>query len=474
MQLTQQKPGGSAPEPRRYPVTPWSAQRLYRPFVRASLAVALTLGFTTGAGMLLAAALGVDRGIWWVTHTQAHGMAQLFGFAGLFTMGIASHVVPRFRNGSIWFPWPQRASLTLVLLAIVLRFTGQMVNEHPATGILAILSGVLLLAGALVYATAMFAVLFGGRNPVGMVERWIFAGTTWLAISASIHMALTVWLFANEASIAPIYLNSAVIYSALLGFVASFLMGVSTRAVSGFLGLRSTFKRLEMASFAVFQSGLLLAVFSLALEASVETTAAGLLIVAIGVVMFIAALRIFEPSVVRRVPISPGAYTRFEWFIRGAYAWFLVGVVFVVIESTEVLFDIDILPVANASPILHVLTVGFVTSMIIGMGSRMIPLFEGAIVPGRRALDAALALLVISIVTRTSAGFTLEDFTDPILAISGISGLLAIILSTPAVIGSMRESSRAKYRALAQEFGRVKWQESTRVSADPSTGSKRH
>lgn len=420
--------------------------------------MALTLGFTTGAGMLLAAALGVDRGVWWVTHTQAHGMAQLFGFAGLFTMGIAHHVVPRFRNGSIWFPWPQRASLTLVLTAITLRFTAQMINEYPVTGILVIASGILLLAGALVFATTIYAVLFGGRNPVGTAERWIFAATTWFVISAAVHLALTAWLLANEASIAPNYLTSAVIYSALFGFVGSFIMGVSTRAVSGFLGLRATHKRLEVAAFVVLHGGLLLTVFSYALEASADLTAIGLIIVAAGIVTFVIALRILEPPSVSRAAISPGAYVRFGWFIRGAYIWLLIGMAFVVIESIEILFDADILPVKNASPILHVLTVGFVASMIIGMGSRMLPLFEGAIVPGRKALDASLVLITVSVISRTAAGFTLEGFTDSFLAFSGVTGLLAIILSTPALIGSMRESSRARYRALAGEQGRVKWQ----------------
>lgn len=410
--------------------------------------------------MLLATAFGFDRGIWWVTHTQAHGMAQLFGFAGLFTMGIASHVVPRFRNGSIRFPWPQRGSLTLVIVAIVLRFTGQMVNEHPVTGILAVASGILLLAGALIFAGTMLMVLKSGRNPVGMVERWVFAGTAWFVIAASIHMVLTGWLFANEASSAPHYLNSAVIYSALLGFVGSFLMGVSTRAVSGFLGLRPTHRPLELIAFSVIQVGLLLAVFSLALRAPDELAALGLLIVSAGVLMFIAALRILEPASIRRAPISPGAYSRFGWFVRSAYIWLLIGVILVALESSEVVFEIDILPVANASPVLHVLTVGFVTSMIIGMGSRMIPLFEGAVVPGRWALDAGLALLSLSVLTRTLAGFTLEGLTDPVLAFSGTAGLLAIILSTPALIGSMKESSRAKYRTMAEELGRVKWRAS--------------
>jgi hypothetical protein len=85
----------------RYPVTPWYEQRIYGSFVISSLLIALTLGFITGSGMIIAEWVGIDQGIWWITHAHAHGMAQICGFTGLFTIGVGFHVVPRFRNGTI-------------------------------------------------------------------------------------------------------------------------------------------------------------------------------------------------------------------------------------------------------------------------------------------------------------------------------------------------------------------------------------
>jgi uncharacterized protein involved in response to NO len=281
---------------------------------------------------------------------------------------------------------------------------------------------------------------------------------------------LVIWLVSNEAILAPVYLGSAVIYSGLIGFVGSFLMGVSTRAVSGFLGLRPTIRPLELIAFILIQGGLMLAVFSFALNAQSELSAIGLLLVSVGAALFAVSLRILEPSTVRRPPISPGAYARYGWFIRSAYLWLLVGVTLIGIESAEVLFDVTVLPVSYAAPIIHVLTVGFVTSMIIGMGARMIPLFEGAIVPGRRLLDVSLVLLTVSVLTRTVAGFTLEGFTDSVLGISGLAGLIALVLSVPALAGSMREKARTAYAAIAKEQGRVKWQASTQKAAGQVPG----
>jgi len=51
--------------------------------------VALTYGIGTCAGMMFAPAFGIDRGLWWIVHGQAHGVAQIFGWGGLFIMGVS-------------------------------------------------------------------------------------------------------------------------------------------------------------------------------------------------------------------------------------------------------------------------------------------------------------------------------------------------------------------------------------------------
>jgi hypothetical protein len=41
----------------------WSSQRLFRPFIRASLVIAIVLGFSTGAAILIMPLLGMDRSL---------------------------------------------------------------------------------------------------------------------------------------------------------------------------------------------------------------------------------------------------------------------------------------------------------------------------------------------------------------------------------------------------------------------------
>jgi hypothetical protein len=92
----------------RYPATPWSEARLYRPFVLAAIACGLG-GFATG-GLFLAGAVTAGDAL------DIHAALQLLGWCGLFVLGVAMHVVPRFQNNApLAFPWPQRLSLVLIV-----------------------------------------------------------------------------------------------------------------------------------------------------------------------------------------------------------------------------------------------------------------------------------------------------------------------------------------------------------------------
>jgi heme/copper-type cytochrome/quinol oxidase subunit 1 len=79
-----------------------SAHR-YSPFLLVSIALTLTFGATLG--MINLARLttpyfgGVTPG-----SVSAHAIVQVFGFVGLFVMGVASHVLPRFAQRPLAMP----------------------------------------------------------------------------------------------------------------------------------------------------------------------------------------------------------------------------------------------------------------------------------------------------------------------------------------------------------------------------------
>jgi len=437
----------------KYPPTPWSAQRLYRPFLRWSLVVALTLGFTTGAAMVLLSALKIPTGIAWVTHTQAHGVAQLFGWAGLFMMGVAFHVVPRFRNGPIDFPWPQRGILALVLAGIALRFAGQTLDSATVGPGLLIASGVSLGLGVALFALVIGRALLRGTAPHGIAEPWLWMGLLWSVVAVGLHLWIVVRMGLDRSPVAPLFLDGAFVHAAMVGFIGSFVFGVSLRAAPAFLGLPPARRGLGWLAFGCISGGVGLTVGGWLAGLEPWPLALGSVLELIGFVSLVASLGLYGRRD-RPRNYTLGTYVRYEWFVRSAYGWLLVAGILQVMHAAGGLWETQILPADLAKPTTHVLALGFITMMIMGMGSRMIPLFEGAVLHGHRLMDLALVCLNASVVLRLAFGVAPSGAAWPGLAASGALATLALALFAWVVWRTLKLAAREAYRERAQEFGR--------------------
>ena len=89
--------------------------RKQEPFSRVAPMLKTALLMGAGGGFLLATVLTLSRafsvplGAWWEAAAQAHGHLQLYGWAGLFVLGVALHFLPRLRGtplaGARLVPW---------------------------------------------------------------------------------------------------------------------------------------------------------------------------------------------------------------------------------------------------------------------------------------------------------------------------------------------------------------------------------
>ena len=437
----------------KYPPTPWSAQRLYRPFVRWALVAALTLGFSAGAAMLFLSALGTPTGLAWVTHTQAHGVAQVFGWAGLFMMGVAFHVVPRFRNGPIDFPWPQRGVLALVLAGIVLRFTGQTVDAPAVSPGVLFASGACLGLGVALFVLVIGRALHRGTAPHGPAEPWLGMGLIWAVAAAGLHLNIVARMGLDNSLVAPLFLDGAFVHAATLGFIGNFIFGVSLRAVTAFLGLPPARRGLGWLAFGCINGGIGLTVGGWLADLEPWLLAAGALLELIGFASLVASIGLFGR---RNTPpeYNLGTYVRYGWFIRSAYGWLLVAGILQALQATGGVLDTEVLTTGLAKPTVHVLALGFITMMIMGMGSRMIPLFEGSILPGHRLMDLAFVCMNAGVILRLAFGLLPLGAEWPGLAASGVLGALALAFFAWVVWHALGPAAREAYRVRAQEFGR--------------------
>src|SRR5690348_14626567 len=105
------------------------------PMLGAALLIGAGGGFVLATVLTLTRAFHVPTGVWWVAQAQAHGHLQLYGWAGLFVLGVALHFLPRLRGAGLAFaqaiPW----LLVTLVAGIVLRGIGQPLFAATGQGI---------------------------------------------------------------------------------------------------------------------------------------------------------------------------------------------------------------------------------------------------------------------------------------------------------------------------------------------------
>lgn len=409
--------------PARYAPTPWAEQKLYRPFIRAALLVALVLGFTPGVILLVELALGSTR-FDWSEWAQLHGLAQVYGWAGLFISGIASHIIPRFRgNARIAFPWPQRAILWLILGGLALHTTvlvGEI--ESLSRDVAVVVASLMLFAAMTTFAVTLGGVLTRGVASSVPFERWIWCGLAFAVLSAGLHSASAFATALPHTLVDASQLREAFVACGMFGFAGNFLLGVSLRATSGFLHLRAHHTQLERVAFVLVNSGVLVLTMTLALGGNTTIVAAGTLAYVLGVVTFVAALRVLES------PASERSDPRSTRLLLAGFVWLLVAVALLgFLAVRDLVADTAALV---ALPALHTYAVGFMTMTIIGFAVRLLPLLEGRRLPAPALIDVAFFLLNTSIVLRLAGSVPQITESTDVLALSGglaLAGFLCVV-----------------------------------------------
>jgi uncharacterized protein involved in response to NO len=319
---------------------------------------------------------------------QAHGHAQVFGWVGSFILGIGFYSIPKLRgaaNSSFHAAW---VCWVMWTVGVAMRWTANVYGWEWR--VLLPLSALLELAAFLIFfrAVSQHRPADSGKN---RMEPWV-----WVVISASTGLLLV--LVANLAGCFYVSLHDATPalphgldqrYLALMawGFLVPFVWGFSAKWMSVFLGLKPLRQKLLLTAVIVNISGVTLAVGGIGSVAS--------WIFVLGVVLAVAALRMFEPSV-NEAKIR-GVHSSFPFFVRMAYAWLLVAAM---LGVAAVRWDTSG-GIWGASR--HALTVGFIAVMILSVGQRILPAFAGMrLLWSTKLMFAGLALVTVGCTLRVS------------------------------------------------------------------------
>lgn len=389
-------------------------------FVASALSIALTAGFGLGLWLLLARVWGVTLfGANWLALVQVHGLLQLFGFAGLFAMGVALHAIPRFRgapmirSGLVWTIY------LLTLAGLALRVIAQPTDELPGRGALLALGGVLLLTGTSVFAATILRALATGRNPHRADELLMAAGIAVLPIAA---LLVAVEMLGSAPTIVDQVTDDRAIWVMLLGSLTTLIFGVWARLAPGFIASVPPKPRPLLGGAAAW-------LFGVALLALGMPGGAWLMLAGLGAIT--AATGLFGSSIARQRLTGHAALTRLG--VRSAFAWAFVGLAILALESGGI--ATSYLQVSAAR---HAFALGFVTITIYAVGSRALPAFLGL-----RRWDARLQLLTLALANLAVAArvgpqlLEIGGFVgDAVVGVSGILGCAALVLFATNVVRS--------------------------------------
>lgn len=404
----------------------------YVRFFVASLLFALTFGSTLGALTLATLTLPWNflGGLSTDAARLAHGYTQVFGFAALFVMGVAYHVIPRFKGAPLAAPGVASASFWLQTGGVLAVAVGLLVGP-PVVGPAQLMGAIALLAAASGFGWVIHCSLAAGPPTPEGFERYLRAGCAWLVVAA----ALAVVAAAGTDPLQP-----AVWEAALWGFAGSWILGMSLRIVPVFLGLPPLSDRTSSALFGGYQ----LAVSAWVAVAVIDTwilvpgarIPAGIAL-SLMVGGFVWQLGILGSRENHTLVGDRG----YEKFLVTAYGWLLVALVFMPVWSAVSALTGDPMPALVLDFGRHAFTLGFLTQIIVGVAARLIPVFAGTPLWSTGWRDATFYLLNAAVITRgLELLVEVAGLADvwPYISISGLVGVGAFAAFTANVFMTVR------------------------------------
>lgn len=212
---------GRAPVARADAAFPWC--------IALALAAAVAGGFVLAVLLPLAAALEWAWGVRWRALVQAHGHLQVGGWVGLFIVGMAFRLVPRFAGRPLRFPRVTLPVLVLLPAGLLGRAVAQPWLDVPGMRVLLTLSALAELAGARLFATAIVATLAPAVRTFAPAPLLVLGAGGLLAQAA----LGAVWLMQlpGDAPAIPADRNAALLSLQFYAFQLPFVLGVSLRAL---------------------------------------------------------------------------------------------------------------------------------------------------------------------------------------------------------------------------------------------------
>ena len=407
--------------------------RRFVPFLAASLTLTLTLGATLGA-------INLARltGTWgylprpWV---WAHGYVQVFGFLALFVMGFAYHAVPRFVGAALRHAPVVPLSLWLQVGGVLCVAAGFLAPLAPAaTRTLWVLGTAALLGSATLFCVVLTATSRARASEPQAFEPWLVAGGVWLVAASALALTAavrddTTW-------------HHVVWPAAVYGFAGSFIFGVGRRLFPASLGFVTRAPRLEPPVFVLYQLGVV--AWSAGAWPGNDRTrllrGLGAVALLATVPAFAFVVGLFGPRRLASLGLDR-EHRDYQRYIRAGWGWLFIGLLAGPARSLAAVAHGAQDSIAMLDFSRHTVALGFATQVIMGVGSRFVPVFGGTRLWSPRGHRLAFRLLNLAVSVRVleailAAGYWPEAW--PFLALSGPPAVAALALFGANMLKALR------------------------------------
>lgn len=403
---------------------------LLEPFAATGLAAGV-LGSALGAVLILRIhlALGPVSPLW----KQVHGQAQLFGFIVPLVVGFATYLVPRIVAGRPIRAALARPAAAAFALAAAADFAVPLI-EGTAGLVLRRALALLVAAGALAAAACLYAPLRairGGGDRPRVHERLLGASLAFLALGGLVDAAA--WWSSPADGELPAALASGAWRLTIEGFAVGMGLTISARMFSGFLGIPpalsySPVGRAGIARERLFVAAAWVWAGSVALGGAAAALGSFRLESVADVLFAAAILPLSLQLGLARTAQGPAIdRTRDPFFPVGARAAYALLALAAAIGAAA--GAADLLGAAPHTLWLdarrHLLTIGFLLTLIATMAGRLAPGFAGRPLALPRLRRFAVLGFAASALLRALEGVAGQWGPAELLRVSALSGPLA-------------------------------------------------
>ena len=405
---------------------------IYRRFFKAGIIIVLTVGCLWGAINLMQIAMGSSfLQLRLLPSIHAHAHAMVFGWVGMFVMGFAYQSFPRFKNTTLWRPGLANLIFYLLAAGIVTGMAAEMLIPSVTALALGAFSAATEVTAVVLFMLVLYRTAQQSIEPHNRYEKFIAGSFLWFLLGTILN-AIFFFAKATAQDEQDLIMRIALIDGPLrdiqlLGFAGLIIAGVSQRFVPQVYGLRRPARDRQNLIFWLMNGSLVLNIVSYVLLLTSQEP-----YFAIGLELAYLLMPVWAVLLARQLGVftAPSQPDRTFKFIRAAYVWLIVSCAMMPLFPLYGVLTHQVFAHTYMGSHRHAFTVGFISMMILGVSSRVVPILAGVDSKRMNSLCAPFVLLNVGCTGRVLLQ-VLTDFVPkvayPLIGFTGFIELSALL-----------------------------------------------